>query len=112
MARSRCCGASLAGGSMTPHLSGVASDAGGVRLRNLYTELDERREGVGLLVMAGYRHAVVDLRDQLTAMRPELVLVVAGNALAPRTMLWPGAPRAGGDVVAPHAGQPSVGAAV
>ena len=62
----------LAGVVMTPHLSGVSSDADGVTLRNIYTERDERREGVGLVVMAGYRHAVVDLRDQLTAQRPEL----------------------------------------
>ena len=48
----------------------------------LYTEHDERREGVGLVVMSGYRHAVVDLRDQLTARRPELRLVVAGDARA------------------------------
>ena len=72
---------------MTPHLRGVASDARGVTLRNLYTERDERREAVGLVVMAGYRRAVVDLRDELTALRPELRLVVAGDALAPRTLL-------------------------
>ena len=56
-------------------------------LRNIYTERDERREGVGLVVMGGYRRAVVDLRDQLTAARRELRLVVAGDALAPRTLL-------------------------
>ncbi|HET8951118.1 MAG TPA: NAD(P)-binding protein [Solirubrobacteraceae bacterium] len=73
----------LAGVAMTPHLSGVSSDADGVTLRNIYTERDERREGVGLVVMAGYRRALVDLRDQLR----ELRLVVAGDALAPRTLL-------------------------
>lgn len=77
----------FAGVVMTPHLSGVSSDADGVTLRNLYTEREERREGVGLVVMAGYRHAVVELRDELTALRPELRLVVAGDALAPRTLL-------------------------
>jgi 2,4-dienoyl-CoA reductase-like NADH-dependent reductase (Old Yellow Enzyme family) len=77
----------LAGVAMTPHLSGVSSDADGVTLRNIYTERDQRREGVGLVVIAGYRRAVVDLRDQLTAPRPELRLVVAGDALAPRTLL-------------------------
>jgi NADPH-dependent 2,4-dienoyl-CoA reductase/sulfur reductase-like enzyme len=77
----------LADVAMTPHLSGVASDAGGVTLRNIYTERDERREGVGLVVMAGYRRAVVDLRDELTALRPDLRLMVAGDALAPRTLL-------------------------
>ena len=98
----------LAGVATTPHLRGVASDAGGVTLRNLYTELDERREGVGLVVMAGYRHAVVDLRDELTALQPELRLVVAGDALAPRTLLDAVAEgaRAGADVIAPAATRP------
>jgi 2,4-dienoyl-CoA reductase-like NADH-dependent reductase (Old Yellow Enzyme family) len=76
-----------AGVVMTPHLSGVSSDADGVTLRNLYTERDERREGVGLAVIAGYRRAVVGLRDELAELRPELRLVVAGDALAPRTLL-------------------------
>jgi hypothetical protein len=39
------------------------------------------------VVIAGYRRAVVDLRDELTELRPELRLVVAGDALAPRTLL-------------------------
>ncbi len=90
----------LAGVAMTPHLSGISSDADGVTLRNIYTERDERREGVGIVVMAGYRRAVVDLRDELTALRPELPLVVAGDALAPRTLLDAVAEgaRAGADV--------------
>lgn len=75
----------LAGVAMTPHLGGVSSDADGVTLRNIYTEQDERRVGVGLVVMAGYRRAVVDLREQLAA--SGLRLVVAGDALAPRTLL-------------------------
>src|SRR5262249_6595340 len=75
----------LAGVAMTPHLSGVSSDAQGVTLRNIYTEREERREGVGLVVMAGYRQAVAGLRDELT--RPGLRVVVAGDALAPRTLL-------------------------
>jgi hypothetical protein len=72
----------------------------GVTLRNIYTERDERREAVGLVVMAGYRRAVVDLRDELTALRPELRVVVAGDALAPRTLLDTVAEgaRAGADV--------------
>ena len=90
----------LADVATTQHLSGVSSDADGVTLRNIYTERDERRDGVGLVVIAGYRHAVVDLRDQLTASRPELRLVVAGDALAPRTLLDAVAEgaRAGADV--------------
>src|SRR5262249_3890526 len=71
----------------TPHLSGVSSDAGGITLRNIYTEHDERREDVGLVVMSGFRHAVVDLREELTATRPELPVVIAGDAVAPRTLL-------------------------
>jgi hypothetical protein len=73
-----------------------SSDAGGVTLRHLYTEHDERREGVGLVVMAGYRRAVVDLRDELAGVR----LVVAGDAVAPRTLLDAVAEgaRAGADV--------------
>jgi hypothetical protein len=68
-------------------MSGVSSDADGVTLRNIYTERDERRECVGLVVMAGYRRAVIGLRDELTALRPGLHVVVAGDALAPRTLL-------------------------
>ena len=77
----------LAGVVMTPHLRGLSSDARGVTLRHLYTERDERREGVGLVVMAGHRRAVAGLRDELTALRPDLRVVVAGDALAPRTLL-------------------------
>jgi hypothetical protein len=77
----------LAGVVMTPHLSGIASDAGGVTLRNIYTERDERRAGVGLIVMCGFRHSVVGLRDALAAAAPELRVIVAGDAVAPRTLL-------------------------
>jgi hypothetical protein len=72
---------------MTPHTGGVSSDGDGVTLRHIYTEREERRTGVGLVVMAGYRHAVVDLRDELTAARPGLRVLVAGDAVAPRTLL-------------------------
>jgi dimethylglycine catabolism A len=80
-------GLELAGVVMTPHLSGVASDGDGVILRNIYTERDERRDGVGLVVVAGYRHGVVELRNQLRALEPELHVVVVGDALSPRTLL-------------------------
>ena len=73
----------LAGVAMTPHTSGVSSDADGVTLRNIYTERDERRDGVGLVVMAGHRRAVAGLRDELATLR----VVIAGDALAPRTLL-------------------------
>jgi hypothetical protein len=77
-----------------------SSDAGGVTLRHLYTEREERREDVGLVVMAGHRRAVVHLRDELTALRPELRVLAAGDALAPRTLLDAVAEgaRAGADV--------------
>ena len=90
----------LTGVVMTPHLTGVSSDADGVTLRNIYTERNERREGVRLVVMAGHRRAVADLRDELRVLRPELRLVVAGDSLAPRTLLDAVAEgaRAGADV--------------
>jgi 2,4-dienoyl-CoA reductase-like NADH-dependent reductase (Old Yellow Enzyme family) len=72
---------------MTPHLTGVSSDPAGVTLRHIYTEREERRPGIGLVVMAGYRRAVADLRDELAAAQPELPVVVVGDALAPRTLL-------------------------
>jgi hypothetical protein len=77
----------LAGVAMTPHLTGVSSDADGVTLRHIYTEREERRPGVGLVVIAGHRHGVVGLRDDLITARPALRVVVAGDALAPRTLL-------------------------
>jgi hypothetical protein len=77
----------LAGVVMTPHLAGVSSDGDRVTLRHLYTEREEQRPGVGLVVMAGYRHSVVGLRDELAAARPDLRVVVTGDALAPRTLL-------------------------
>ena len=80
-------GLELAGVVMTPHLGGVASDGDGVILRNIYTERDERRDGVGLVVVAGYRQGVVELRNQLRALEPELHVVVVGDALSPRTLL-------------------------
>jgi len=80
-------GLELAGVVMTPHLGGVASDGDGVILRNIYTERDERRDGVGLVVVAGHRHGVVELRNQLRALEPGLQVVVVGDALSPRTLL-------------------------
>jgi dimethylglycine catabolism A len=77
----------LADVAMTPHLTGVASDLDGVTLRSIYTERDERRDGTALVVMAGYRRAVVDLRDELATLRPERRVVLVGDALAPRTLL-------------------------
>jgi hypothetical protein len=77
----------LADVAMTPHLTGVLSDLDAVTLRHIYTEREERRQGIGLIVMAGYRHSVLDLQHELAASRPELRLVVVGDALSPRTLL-------------------------
>ncbi len=77
----------LADVAMSPHLEGRSSDADGVVLRNIYTERDERRDGVGLVVVAGHRRGVVRLRDALAEAAPGLRVVVAGDALAPRTLL-------------------------
>jgi NADPH-dependent 2,4-dienoyl-CoA reductase/sulfur reductase-like enzyme len=77
----------LAGVAMSPHLVGVASDAAGVTLRNVYTEREERRDGVALVVMAGYRRSVTDLREALVGQSRALRVVAIGDALAPRTLL-------------------------
>jgi NADPH-dependent 2,4-dienoyl-CoA reductase/sulfur reductase-like enzyme len=77
----------LAGVRMSPHLAGVASDPQGLTLRNVYTEREERREGVGLVVMAGFRRSVIGLRDELATRSPQLRVVAVGDALAPRTLL-------------------------
>jgi 2,4-dienoyl-CoA reductase-like NADH-dependent reductase (Old Yellow Enzyme family) len=77
----------LAGVRMSPNLAGVASDGAGVTLRNVYTEREERRDGVGLVVMAGYRRSVIGLRDGLMAASPGLRIVPVGDALAPRSLL-------------------------
>jgi len=77
----------LAGITMSPHLVGVMSDRDGLTLRNIYTEREERRDGVGLVVMAGFRRSLTGLRDELASRSPELRVVVVGDALAPRTLL-------------------------
>jgi hypothetical protein len=61
----------------------VASDADGVTLRTSTPSAASGGTPSAFVVMAGYRRAVVDLRDPLR----ELRLVVAGDALAPRTLL-------------------------
>ena len=77
----------LAGVRMSPNLCGVRSDGADVTLRNVYTEREERREGIGLVVMAGYRRSVIGLRDELTAASPGLRIFPVGDALAPRSLL-------------------------
>jgi len=77
----------LAGVRMSPHLVGVGSDADGVTLRNIYTEREERRAGIGLIVMAGFRRSVTTLRDVLATRASNLTIIAVGDALAPRTLL-------------------------
>ena len=71
----------------SPNLEGVSSDAAGFVLRHVYTEQLERRDGVGLIVVAGHRRASTALRDALAAADPTLELIAVGDALAPRTLL-------------------------
>jgi 2,4-dienoyl-CoA reductase-like NADH-dependent reductase (Old Yellow Enzyme family) len=72
---------------LTPNVAGVASSSGAVTLRHLYSEQDERREGVALVVIAGRRKGLTTLRDELAAAAPDLPVVVVGDALSPRTLL-------------------------
>ncbi len=77
----------LDGVRITPNVSGVASSPGAVTLRHLYSEADEQREGIALVVIAGRRQGLVTLRDELASSAPGLPVVVAGDALSPRTLL-------------------------
>ena len=88
---------------LTPNVSGVASSLNAVTLRHLYSEIDEQREDIALVVIAGRRMGLTTLRDELTAAAPELPVVVVGDALSPRTVLDATAEgaRAGATVVRP-----------
>jgi hypothetical protein len=78
----------LDGVSVTPNVELVGESAGGrVTLRHLYSEKDEQREGVALLVVAGRRRGLTTLRDDLAEAAPELPVRVVGDALSPRTLL-------------------------
>jgi NADPH-dependent 2,4-dienoyl-CoA reductase/sulfur reductase-like enzyme len=72
---------------LTPNVEGVATSYGGVTLRHLYSEADERREGVAVVVITGRRQGLVMLRDDLAAAAPGLPVTVVGDALSPRTLL-------------------------
>jgi 2,4-dienoyl-CoA reductase-like NADH-dependent reductase (Old Yellow Enzyme family) len=73
---------------LTPNVEGVAISTGGVvTLRHLYSELEEQREGVDLVVIAGRRQALSTLRDDLAEVAPHLPVVLVGDALSPRTLL-------------------------
>jgi hypothetical protein len=72
---------------LTPNVTGVASLGASVTLRHQYSEADEQREGVAVVVIAGRRKALCTLRDELAAASPGLHLVLVGDALSPRTLL-------------------------
>jgi dimethylglycine catabolism A len=73
---------------LTPNVTGVASGPSGVvTLRNLYSEADEQRDGVAVVVIAGRRRGLVELRDALAAAAPWVPTSVVGDALSPRTLL-------------------------
>ena len=55
---------------LSPNVAGVSSSPGGaVTLRHLYSEQEEQREGVGLIVITGRRKGLTTLRDDLAASR-------------------------------------------
>ncbi|HEX7347434.1 MAG TPA: hypothetical protein VF253_11635 [Candidatus Limnocylindrales bacterium] len=73
---------------MTPNvdIEGASAD-GVVTLRHLYSEEDEQRGGIRLIVIAGRRRGLTTLRDELAAASPALPVTVIGDALAPRMLL-------------------------
>jgi hypothetical protein len=96
---------------LTPNVEGVASSSDAVTLRHLYSEADEQREGIAVVVIAGRRQGLTTLRDDLAAAMPGLPVTVVGDALSPRTLLdatSEGA-RAGGTVAARSAGESPLG---
>jgi hypothetical protein len=72
---------------LTPNVEGVATGPGVVTLRNIYSEEDEQRDGIAVVVIAGRRKGLTTLRDDLAAAAPDLPVVVVGDALSPRTLL-------------------------
>ena len=72
---------------LTPNVTGVASLGRSVTLRHQYSEADEQREGIAVVVIAGRRKALCTLRDELAAAAPGLHLVLVGDALSPRALL-------------------------
>jgi hypothetical protein len=73
---------------LSPNLVGVSSsDRSVVTLRNLYTEQEERRVGVAVIVITGRRRGLTTLRDELAAAAPHLPVTVVGDALSPRTLM-------------------------
>src|SRR5205085_11918680 len=70
---------------LTPNVIGVASSGRAVTLRHLYSEADEQRDGIAVVVIAGHRKPLCTLPDDLAAAAPGLSVVVVGDALSPRT---------------------------
>src|SRR5439155_664589 len=68
---------------LTPNVTGVASSGRAVTLRHLFSEADEQRERIAVVVIAGRRMALCALPDQLAAAAPGLPVVVVGDALSP-----------------------------
>jgi hypothetical protein len=76
-----------AGVRLSPNLECVRSEDGAAILRHVHAGSETRRDGVGLIVVAGHRRAAPGPRAALRERRPELELHVVGAALAPRTLL-------------------------
>jgi 2,4-dienoyl-CoA reductase-like NADH-dependent reductase (Old Yellow Enzyme family) len=76
-----------AGVTVTPHREWRPSADNTITLRHMYTEVDEQRSAIALLVVAGLRRGRNELRSQLLAASPQLSITVVGDALAPRTLL-------------------------
>src|SRR4029453_3268027 len=77
----------LAGVVQSPNLEWVSGAGAGVRLRHLYTEQVEIRTDADLVVGAGRRRGEASLRAALRAEAPGLPVTLAGDAVAPRTLL-------------------------
>jgi DNA-binding NarL/FixJ family response regulator len=49
--------------------------------------MNEQREGIAVVVIAGRRKGLTTICDELAAAAPDLPVVVVGDALSPRTLL-------------------------
>jgi 2,4-dienoyl-CoA reductase-like NADH-dependent reductase (Old Yellow Enzyme family) len=76
-----------AGVTLTPNVEGVAAGDRTVTLRQIYSEGNEQRDGVDLIVMAGKRKSLTALGDELRAADPSVPVIAVGDALTPRTLL-------------------------
>jgi 2,4-dienoyl-CoA reductase-like NADH-dependent reductase (Old Yellow Enzyme family) len=72
---------------LSPNLDCVRTEPAGAILRHLHAGTEQHRHGVGLVVIAGHRRAAPGPRAALRERRPDLEIHVAGDALAPRTLL-------------------------